>query len=288
MVIADKAFTMNEEAEAIIHALSRAAVELNLSKVVTELGMTEHLGTSQFDPLADVPEVKPVLVTKVRFAWFPTLKSILIRSIKLQKKALEGMLDGKSKSLDLTEGQDESVTEVPFNLDILRKHLTNVQLARRVLPDDVTARQKLLEESVYDVAVERLKRQAELFEQLNLTDGVLNQSDLQHWMWNWHKRLRERLTRDITAVLAEEDRVPTGGMSVFVLPQSRFFINVFGFSETKRIHGRFQSSRPFLEPHQARETFSYRHPRGHASSVLWWNLRRYEDDSRSPLGRHGR
>lgn len=65
MVIADKAFTSSEEAETIIHALSRAAVELNLSKVVTELGMAEQWGSSKHDPLADVPEVKPVLVTKV-------------------------------------------------------------------------------------------------------------------------------------------------------------------------------------------------------------------------------
>lgn len=65
MVIADKVFTSSEEAETVIHSLSKAAVELNLSKVVTELGMAEQLGSSKYDPLADVPEVNPVLVTKV-------------------------------------------------------------------------------------------------------------------------------------------------------------------------------------------------------------------------------
>ncbi|KAF8119543.1 hypothetical protein EV363DRAFT_1197176, partial [Boletus edulis] len=48
--------------------------------------------------------------------------------------------------------------EIPFNLDNLRKHLAQVTLARRVLPEDVAARQKLLEVSVYDVAVEAQAR----------------------------------------------------------------------------------------------------------------------------------
>jgi DNA-directed RNA polymerase len=58
--------------------------------------------------------------------------------------------------------------EVPLNLHTLRKHLGQLILIRRVLPDDVATQQKLLEDSVYEVA---LKRQAEVFKELGIGDG---------------------------------------------------------------------------------------------------------------------
>lgn len=94
--------------------------------------------------------------------------------------------------------------EVPFNLDNLRRHLAEVTLARRVLPEDVAARQKLLEESVYDVAVERLKHQADLFAELGLGNNPLMQADLQRWMWDWHSKLKTRLEKEIKAIAAAE------------------------------------------------------------------------------------
>ena len=98
----------------------------------------------------------------------------------------------------------ETKTEVPFNLDILRKHLAHVSLARRVLSEDLAARQKLLEDSVYDVAVQRMRRQAELFKELGLGDSVLRQPDLQLWMWQWHQLLQTRLKDDIDLLIKEE------------------------------------------------------------------------------------
>jgi DNA-directed RNA polymerase len=98
----------------------------------------------------------------------------------------------------------ETETEIPFNLDVLRKHLSHASLARRVLSEDLAARQKLLEDSVYDVAVERMRRQAELFKELGLGDSVLRKSDLQLWMWQWHQLLHTRLKEDI-ALLVKED-----------------------------------------------------------------------------------
>jgi DNA-directed RNA polymerase, mitochondrial len=94
--------------------------------------------------------------------------------------------------------------EVPFNLNNLRKHLAQMALARRVLPEDVAARQKLLEETVYDVAVERWKHQSELFEELGLGNTGLKQPDLQRWMWDWHQKLRRRLEAEIKDVVAHE------------------------------------------------------------------------------------
>jgi DNA-directed RNA polymerase len=98
----------------------------------------------------------------------------------------------------------EAETEIPFNLDILRKHLAHVSLARRVLSEDLAARQKLLEDSVYDVAVQRMRRQAELFKELGLGDSVLRKQDLQLWMWQWHQQLQTRLREDIALLIKEE------------------------------------------------------------------------------------
>jgi DNA-directed RNA polymerase len=105
----------------------------------------------------------------------------------------------------------ETETEIPFNLDILRKHLAHVSLARRVLSEDLAARQKLLEDSVYDVAVQRMRRQAELFKELGLGDSVLRKQDLQLWMWQWHQLLQTRLKEDIALLIKEEAVAPQIG-----------------------------------------------------------------------------
>ena len=95
-------------------------------------------------------------------------------------------------------------TKVPFNLEILRKNLAHVSLARRLLSEDLASRQKLLEDSVYDVAIERMRRQAELFKELGLGDSVLKKPDLQLWMWQWHQHLQARLQDDIALLIKEE------------------------------------------------------------------------------------
>jgi DNA-directed RNA polymerase, mitochondrial len=100
----------------------------------------------------------------------------------------------------------EPVSEVPFNLEVLRKHLASVSLARRVLAEDVAARQKLLEESVYDVAVERLRRQAERFEELGIDSHGLRQSILQQWMWTWHQKLHVKLKEDVAELTKLETK----------------------------------------------------------------------------------
>lgn len=64
LVVTDTALKSSEEAEEIIKLLSRAAVDMNLSKVVTELGAAEVLGRQTEDPLEGVPEVVPVLKEK--------------------------------------------------------------------------------------------------------------------------------------------------------------------------------------------------------------------------------
>ncbi|KAI9461958.1 DNA/RNA polymerase [Lactarius psammicola] len=178
-VVSDRAIKSSEDAQKIIRALTGAAVQHNYPEIIRELGHAESLGSSLPDPLLDVPEVRPVTVDT------PVLNE-------------DGTPSGKTE------------TEIPFNLNVLRKHLAHVSLARRVLSEDLAARQKLLEDSVYDVAVQRMRRQAELFKELGLGDSVLRTQDLQLWMWQWHQLLQTRLKEDIP-LLIEEEAAPSAG-----------------------------------------------------------------------------
>jgi DNA-directed RNA polymerase len=192
-VIADRVFSSSEEAAEIIKTLSKAAVDLNLSHVVTELGQAEAAGT---DVLDNVPEVNPVLRVKVCHATYPAYLFPDTLPKKIDKTA--------GQDTELPEGAEEPVMEIPFNLETLRRHLAEVTLARRVLPEDVAARQKLLEESVYDVAVERLKHQADLFAELGLGTNILLAPDLRQWMWEWHTKLKARLAKESKRIAITE------------------------------------------------------------------------------------
>ncbi|EKM52814.1 uncharacterized protein PHACADRAFT_261459 [Phanerochaete carnosa HHB-10118-sp] len=186
MVVSDPVFQDSEEAAAIIKLLSKAAVEMNLSKVVSELGAAEILGSQIPDPLVDVPEAIPVLKPK---------KPVL---------AVTHNAEGEIVSVDVVEQPAQVEYEVPFNLTNLRKHLAAVTLHRRVLPEDASARQKLLEESVYDVAVERWKHEAEMFEELGLGKKGLDSTDLRGWLWQWHQKLQMRVAGEIQNLIKAE------------------------------------------------------------------------------------
>ncbi|KAI0731720.1 hypothetical protein BC629DRAFT_1718248 [Irpex lacteus] len=100
---------------------------------------------------------------------------------------------------------EEDLEKVPFNLSTLRKHLSEVILARRVLSGDNLARQKLLEASVYDVAVERLRHQVQTLEGLGLGNKGLEHVDLKTWMWQWHQKLQVRLKVEIEDLVKQEE-----------------------------------------------------------------------------------
>jgi DNA-directed RNA polymerase len=97
--------------------------------------------------------------------------------------------------------------EVPFNLENLRRHLAQLKLARRVLPEDITARQTLLEASVHEVAAERFKHEDAIFKQLGLDNGLQERS-LQAWMWNWHQALTARLEVTVRDIIKAEENAP--------------------------------------------------------------------------------
>ena len=67
LIVADRTFVSSEEAAEAIKLLSRAAVDMNLSKIVGELGLAESLGSRLPDPLLNVPQAMPVLIAKVSF-----------------------------------------------------------------------------------------------------------------------------------------------------------------------------------------------------------------------------
>ena len=64
-VVADRAFKTSEESSEAIRDLSKAAVELNMSWIITELGTADLMGRQTVDPLENVPEASPVLRLKV-------------------------------------------------------------------------------------------------------------------------------------------------------------------------------------------------------------------------------
>lgn len=67
-VITDRVVSSSDEASQIIRLLSKTAVDMNLSRIVTELGQAEAIGCQLIDPLEDVPEVNPVMKLKVSLA----------------------------------------------------------------------------------------------------------------------------------------------------------------------------------------------------------------------------
>ena len=56
-------------------------------------------------------------------------------------------------------------------------------------------RQRLLEQSVLNVAAKRMKHQAELFGRLGL---------LWAWMWEWHQKLEQRIAAKLENVIVKE------------------------------------------------------------------------------------
>ncbi|KAG7096404.1 hypothetical protein E1B28_003847 [Marasmius oreades] len=176
-IVANRAFSSSEEAAAAIKCLSKAAVDSNMSNLVTQLAQAEVIGTHTPDVLDDVPEAIPVLKAK--------------------------------KQESGTDQHAEPEYEVPFNLANLRRHLAEVSLARRVLPEDVVSRQKMLEESVYDTAVERLQHEATVLEDLGLDNNSLRQPDLRRWMWEWHAKLKVRLAEEIRNIDEAEKKTFT-------------------------------------------------------------------------------
>lgn len=199
LVVADRAFKTSEESSEAIKKLSQAAVQMGLSSVVSDLGMADSLGRQGPDALEGVPEAVPVMRIKVS-----TFIHVEGRSADYGRQKSQD--DSTPSSTDDQVDGDKNGTEpdLPFNLLALRKHLAQMVLARRVLTEDNAARQKLLENSVYDVAVARLKHQADLMHELGLGMKGTTSVDLRKWMWDWHQKLQVKLTSEIDKLIESE------------------------------------------------------------------------------------
>ncbi|KAF5347347.1 hypothetical protein D9756_009879 [Leucocoprinus leucothites] len=169
LVIAETVFDTHESATNAIKTLSQAAVNLNIPEVVVELGKAEAVTVSE-DELQDVPEVMPVM--------------------------------REAKTDD--DGNVIEDAAVPFNIAQLRRHLTDVSHTRRVLTEDAMSRQKHLEKSAYDVALERLQQQAMKLDSIGIANPALKATTLQKWMWEWHQKLRSRIEKEISQITKGE------------------------------------------------------------------------------------
>jgi len=73
--------------------------------------------------------------------------------------------------------------------------------ARKMLDKDIHARQRHLETSVYDLALQQLEYRAKIFAQKGIDqDSHLRNSELQSWMWTWHTLLVTRLKEEIIRI----------------------------------------------------------------------------------------
>ncbi|KAI4519882.1 DNA/RNA polymerase [Schizophyllum commune Loenen D] len=176
-VVAHPFITSDEEAAQLVRMLTKVAYENGMSKTVAELTAVESVGSSFPDVLEGVPDVRPVELERIQ------------------------------KDETNPDGPPKKVSEMPFNLSNLRKHLSQITLARRVLPEDLVARQKLIEDSVYDVARQRLQHEYEQMKNLEAGKGQgLKDKRIQRWMWEWHMKLRERIGTEIKNITAFEKK----------------------------------------------------------------------------------
>ena len=89
LVVADRAIKTSEEATEAIKHLSKAAVDMNLSKVVNELGMAEVFGTIIPDELDEIPEVTPVMRPKVSCVLLTFLVNVFSSCFSRKRKKFE-------------------------------------------------------------------------------------------------------------------------------------------------------------------------------------------------------
>ena len=131
----------------------------------------------------------------------------------------------------------EAKPVIPYNLDSLRRHLSDITEARSVLDANVHARQRHLEASVFDLAVEMLQRRSKTMEQKGLASGRLFHAELQQLMWHWHLALQGRIRTEIERIVNEENpelMSPIGPFLTLVRPEKLSLLTIL---EIMRLQG---------------------------------------------------
>lgn len=197
------------EQDELLRLISRTVAAMGHPKLVHELSQAvEAVDAIQAsDHLKDVSQVKPVVRLRV------SLRSVLplrrhLNPIFLQPRGqveteVQFDPDGTVREVAPVGDAKEEVYEVPYNLRQLRSSLGKLNSTHKALGDDLWARQRLLEQSVYDVAVERLKHEHETLDKLQRS-STLGDKSLRALMWDWHQKLSKRLEDDISVLVQEE------------------------------------------------------------------------------------
>ena len=194
-----------------IAILSRAASTLGDKELIQALGEADAARQGEAEA-ESLPEVKPVLVYKP-------------------------LLGDTEVPLD---ENGAPIGSVPYNLSNLRSSLQHMTAARRVLSDDPLARQQMLEESVYDVALHRIQHENELFSTLNMAPE-LKSTGLRKYMWTWHSALVERLGVEISALERIEKTNKPTEKNPHITPYLRLLkeskLSILTIMEVMRLHG---------------------------------------------------
>ncbi|KAF8519384.1 DNA/RNA polymerase [Hysterangium stoloniferum] len=129
---------------------------------------------------------------------------------QVRREAVENEIviedDGSYTEVKPSGDGKQEVLEIPYNIWRLRDSLKNIGTTHKTLGDDLRARQQLMEQSVYDVAVDRLKHEHQLLEKIKTSN--LGTKSLRALMWDWHQKLVKRLQDDITVLVQEEAATP--------------------------------------------------------------------------------
>ena len=218
-VIANPSLPSAKTAMDIHRTLSSEAVNQGFHNIVKELGQVEKI--VGMDPLQDIPKLNPVYS-------HPVCSSFTKRAIELKHLQKATVVDGVLV---------QAKPVVPYNLDSLRRHLSDITEARSVLEANLHARQRHLEASVFDLAVEMLERRSKTMEQKGLPTGRLFHAELQHMMWQWHLALQERVRAEITRIIKEEkpnQLSPIGPFLSLVKPEKLSLLTIL---EIMRLQG---------------------------------------------------
>jgi DNA-directed RNA polymerase, mitochondrial len=197
-----------QEQDELLRLISRTVAAMGYPKLVHELGQAvEEVDVLQApDHLKDVPQVKPVVRLRVSLCSIHhciSMSNHILQPRGQVETEVQFDVDGTVREISPVGDAKEEVYEVPYNLRQLRSSLSKLGATHKALGDDLWARQRLLEQSVYDVAVERLRHEHETLDRLQRS-STLGGKPLRALMWDWHQKLSKRLEDDITVLVQEE------------------------------------------------------------------------------------
>ncbi|PPQ65459.1 hypothetical protein CVT24_010790, partial [Panaeolus cyanescens] len=132
---------------------------------------------------------------------------------------------------------DLEVEEVPFNIDSLRRQLASLTEARKFFDQDLHVRQRQLETSGYELAVEQLEHSIKSREEKGVQDSnALHCTDIQAWMWEWHQKLQVKLKETILRIKADKDNhsIAVAPYLTLLKPEKLSLITIF---EVMRLQG---------------------------------------------------